>query len=170
MRHGICGKSTLLGLGAMLVVSLTACGSSKTSASDQLVQREADTYAIEQIEVNWHRASSTKNVDLMMSLWAPDATFTIGSETLTGKAQIRDFFVHKAAPFQPANHWVSDTPAYKIRTTVNGDKGTLYFECHYVDVKTGKVANVVGADQNVQKINGKWLIVNATGATPTLSP
>jgi hypothetical protein len=106
----------------------------------------------------------------MMSIWAGDATFNIGTETLSGKAQIRDFFVHKACPFQPQNHWVSDTPAYKIRITVSGDKGTLYFECHYVDVKTGKVVSVVGADQSVQRIDGHWLITNAAAATPTLAP
>ena len=92
----------------------------------------------------------------------------IGTETLTGKAQIRDFFAHKAGPFRPDHHWISDTPAYKIRTTVNGDKGTLYFECHYIDVKTGKVVSVVGADQNVQRINGTWLITSSAAASPTL--
>jgi ketosteroid isomerase-like protein len=151
-------------------LSLTACGSSKSSASEQALQKQADLLAIDEIERTWHKASSTQNVDLMMSLWAPDATFNIGTETLTGKAQIRGFFAHKAGPFQPGNHWVSETPAYKIRTTVNGDKGTLYFECHYIDVKTKKVAVVVGADQNVQKINGKWLITNAAAATPSLTP
>jgi hypothetical protein len=57
-----------------------------------------------------------------------------------------------------------------IRITVNGDKGTLYFECHYVDVKTEKVVSVVAADQNVQKIGGKWLITSSAGATPSLGP
>jgi ketosteroid isomerase-like protein len=155
---------------ALLVLTATACGSSKTSSASQALQRQADKFAIEQIEVQWHKASSTKNVDLMMSLWAPDATFNIGTETLSGKSEIRDFFVKKAAPFQPGNHWLSDTAAYKIRTSVSGDKGTLYFECHYIDVKTGKVVSVVGADQNVARINGKWLITNSAGATPTLSP
>ena len=106
----------------------------------------------------------------MMSLWAPDATFNNGSDTLTGKAEIRKFFETTAGPFRPENHWLSDTPAYKIRVTVNGDKGTLYFECHYVDTETQKVVNVVGADQNVQKINGKWLITSSASATPTLTP
>jgi hypothetical protein len=153
----------------VLAVSLAACGGSgKKSAASEDVQRQADLYAIDQIEKTWHKASSTHDVDLMMTLWAPDATFNNGTETLTGKAEIRDFFTHKAGPFQPQNHWVSETPAYKIRTTVNGDKGTLYFECVYVDVKTGKVAAVVGADQNVQKINGKWLITSLAGATPAL--
>jgi ketosteroid isomerase-like protein len=158
-------------LGVAVAVSLTACGGSgQSSASEQATQKQADEYAIDQIEKTWHKASSTKNVNLMMSLWAPDATFNLGTETLTGKAQIRNFFATKAAPFQPENHWLSDTPAYKIRVTVNGDKGTLYFECHYIDTKTQKVAAVVGADQNVQKINGKWLIVSSASATPTLTP
>jgi transposase InsO family protein len=155
----------------VLVVGLAACGSSgKTSASGRLMQRDADLYAIDQIEKTWHKAASTHNVNLMMSLWAPDATFNIGTETLAGKAQIRDFFVHKAGPFQPQNHWLSDTSTYKIRETVNGNKGTLYFECHYVDVKTREVVSIVGADQNVQKIGGRWLIVSSAGATPMLTP
>jgi hypothetical protein len=159
-------------IGMMLVLSLVlaACGSSDTSASQQAVQRQANLYAIDQIEATWHRASSTHDVNLMMTLWAPDATFNIGTETLSGKDQIRDFFKNKAAPFQAANHWVSETPAYKIRATVNGDKGTLYFECHYVDVKTQKIVSIVGADQTVQQIDGKWLITSSASATPTLSP
>src|SRR3989304_1755357 len=100
-------------VGLALTVPIAGCGgSSGDSAAQTALQEEADKYAIDQIEVNWHQASSTKDVDLMMSLWAPDATFTIGPETLTGKEQIRDFFVNKAAPFQPENHWVSDTPAH----------------------------------------------------------
>lgn len=157
-------------MGVALALSVSACGGSGTSAESQAAQKQADEYAIDQIEKTWHKASSTKNVDLMMSLWAPDATFNIGPDTLTGKAEIRKFFETKAAPFQPGNDWVSDTPAYKIRITSNGDKGTLYFECHYVDVKTGKVQAVVGADQNVQKVNGQWLITSSAAATPTLSP
>jgi len=103
-----------------------------------------------------------------MSIWAPNATFTINGTTYTGKAAIRKFF-EGAGPFQPQNHWVSDTPAYKIRTTVNGDKGTLYFECHYVDTKTQKLAAVVGADQDVKKIDGKWLITNSAASSPSLT-
>jgi ketosteroid isomerase-like protein len=156
-------------LAVALAALLAGCGSSsKKSTSGQEVQRQSDLYAIDQIERTWHKASSTHNVDLMMTLWAPDATFNNGTETLNGKAEIRSFFTHKAGPFQPQNHWVSETPAYKIRTTVSGDKGTLYFECVYVDVKTQKVAAVVGADQNVQKINGKWLITSLAAATPAL--
>ena len=165
-------KRTLVAslVGLVIALSLSACGGSDQSSASQQTQEAADKYAIEQIESNWHKASSTKDVDLMMSLWAPDATFNNGSDTLTGKAEIRKFFETMAGPFRPENHWLSDTPAYKIRVTVNGDKGTLYFECHYIDTETQKVVNVVGADQNVEKINGKWLITSLAAATPTLTP
>jgi uncharacterized protein (TIGR02246 family) len=159
---------------AAAVASLAACGSSgKAGSRSAQLQKEANLYEIDQLEKTWHRAASTHDIDLMMSIWAPNATFTIGGKTSSGKAAIRKVFA-AAGPFQPQNHWVSDTPAYKIRTTVNGDKGTLYFECHYIDVRTGRIAAgghaVVGADQDVQKIDGKWLITNSVAASPTLKP
>lgn len=157
-------------MGLALAVSLTACGSGQETASQRAMQLKADQYAIDQIEVKWHKASSTKNLNLMMSLWADNATATLGGQTYSGKAQIRNFFATKAAPFQPQNHWVSDTPAYKIRVTVDGDKGTLYFECHYVDTTTHQVVAVVSADQDVARISGKWLITRLVSATPELTP
>jgi uncharacterized protein (TIGR02246 family) len=155
---------------AAIVASLAACGGSGSGSADEAAtQKSADLYQIDQVEQTWHKSASTHDLDLMMSIWAPSATFTINGTTYTGKAAIRKFF-EGAGPFQPQNHWVSDTPAYKIRTTVNGDKGTLYFECHYVDVATQKLAAVVGADQDMKKIDGKWLITNSVASSPTLSP
>src|SRR5438132_8738723 len=125
---------------AALVLPLAAHGGSSTRASkaDAKIEREANLYEIDQIERTFHRAGSTHNVNLMMSLWAPGASFNIGTDTYIGKAQIRKFFATKNKAFQLQNHWESDTPAYKVRITVNGNKGTLYFECHYVDVRTGR--------------------------------
>jgi hypothetical protein len=65
---------------------------------------------------------------------------------------------------------VSETPAYEFRITVNGDRGTLYFECHYVDPKSRKVVRYTAADQQVARIDGRWLITNHVGASATLSP
>ena len=163
-------RSFTLLIGAALVVSLAGCGTASTPAPPSDLQLKADTYDIEQIEVTWHKASSTKDVDLMMSIWADTATFTVGAKTYTGKDQIREFFATQAGPFKPENHWVSETPAYKIRVTVDGDRGTLYFECHYVDVATKQVKSVVAADQNVARISGKWLITNSVSASPELAP
>lgn len=158
----------------MVAVALFAagCGSAAPTAVPVDTQKLADMYQIEQIEAIWHQAASTKNVDLMMSIWAPDATFSLGTRELTGQDQIRAFFTNEAAPFQAKNNWMSDTPAYKIKATVDGDKGTLYFECHYLDLSTkpATVASVVGGDQKVARINGKWLITEAVPSTPVLAP
>jgi ketosteroid isomerase-like protein len=165
-------RALLIGVAlGLLVISLSACGGSGASLADkQDLQTQADLYAIDEIEKTWHRATSNRDVDLMMTLFAPNATYTIGpGQTFVGSKQIRDFWL-TAPVFQPENHWVSETPAYKIRITVNGDKGTLYFECHYVDPKTMKVVAVVGADQQVARIDGRWLVTNHVGATPALTP
>jgi ketosteroid isomerase-like protein len=157
----------IAGLGG-LVLAVSAFGA-RSSGSGPSIQKQAALYQIDAIERVWHKAASTKNLNLMMTIWAPNATATVAGKTVTGKAAIRQLFA-KAGPFQPENHWLSDTPAYKIRTTVNGNKGTLYFECHYIDVDTGKVATAVGADQQVQKLNGRWLITNMAAASVTLKP
>ena len=165
---------TLLIGGALgiLMVSLAACGDSSTSsASEQAMQRRADLYAIDQLEVKFHKATSGHDIDLMMSLWAPNATFTTSpGQTLTGKEQIRRFWLSQSVVFQPEIHWVSDTPAYKIRATADGDLGTLYFECHYLDSTTGKATAITAADQQVARINGRWLITDMVGGSATLSP
>ena len=72
--------------------------------------------------------------------------------------------------FKPENKWLSDTPAYKIRITVNGDRGTLSFECHYIDLKTGQAWSITRADQEVARIDGEWLITNMVGGTAPLRP
>jgi hypothetical protein len=155
---------------AVAVAALAACGgSSKPSASDQVIEKDAALFQIDQVERAFHKAGSTHNVNLMMTLFAPGAVFNLGIETFSGKTQIRKFFAMHNQAFQPQNDWESDTPSYKIRETVTGDKATLYFECHYVDVKTGKVMSVIGVDHNLQRINGKWLIIDASASAATLS-
>jgi hypothetical protein len=161
-------KVAIMAVLAGLTLAVGAYAAPRNNSLSTL-QKQAALRQIEQIEKTWHKAASTKNLDLMMSIWAPNATMTVAGSTVTGKAAIRALFA-KSGPFQPENHWISDTAAYKIRSTVNGNRGTLYFECHYIDVDTGKVATVVGADQQVQKINGKWLITNLAAATATLAP
>jgi ketosteroid isomerase-like protein len=156
---------------AILVVSLAAWGSSSgSSASEQSVQRKADLWEIDRLEKKFHKATSTKDIKLMMSLWATNATFTAGGHSAVGKKEIRQFWLTKSKTFEPGNTWISETIPYKVRMTVNGDRGTLYFECHYVDAKTGKLEEVTAADGDVARINGRWQFTNFAGASATLSP
>jgi ketosteroid isomerase-like protein len=154
---------------AVLVSLLAACGGSGggSSAAKQ-AEHEADVYAISQIEQKFHESISKKNIAAMMSLWAPNATFTYGpGKTAAGKQQIKDFWATSKA-FQHATEWVSDHPAWKMRVTVTGDHGTLHFECHFIDVKTGKVAATTAADQDVARVNDQWVITNMVGGTTEL--
>jgi hypothetical protein len=149
------------------VMALSGCGgsASASSAANAAIQRKATLYDIDQIERKFHEAGSTHNVSLMMSLWAPGSTFNLGGQTYTGKAEIRRFFEQKNPVFQPENHWVSDTPSFKIKVRLlTGDTATLHMECDFIDLKTGELKAAVVVDHNLQKINGKWLIVTGSGA------
>lgn len=172
-------RTVVIALVVVVVIAVSALvgalaasgGSSESSASEQEMRKNADLWGIDQLEKNFHKATSKHDIDLMMGLWAPNASFTVGpGQTLTGRKRIRRFWLTESVAFSPATRWVSDTPAYKIDITVNGDKGTLHFECHYVDVKTHKVEVTTAADQDVARINGKWLITSMVGGSAALVP
>ena len=151
----------------VLVGALAASGgSSGSSASEQQMRRSADLWEIDQLEKSFHKATTTKDVDLMMSLYAPNATFTFPGTIAAGKKEIRQFWLTSKSF---TNNWASETPAYKVRITLNGDRGTLYFECVYIDPKTGQVAAVTAADGDVARIDGRWLITSLAGASATLT-
>jgi ketosteroid isomerase-like protein len=167
MRRLVIGS----GIGFLLLgMILAACDASgAVSGAEQNQQRLADRYQIDQIEKNFHHATTTKDIGLMMTLYAPNATMTVGpGVTASGLDEIRQFWLEKATTFEPQNHWLSDHPAYKLEITVNGDRGTLHFECHYIDIETGEVVYATTADFDVARIDGKWLITNMVGGTTVL--
>ena len=155
---------------ATLVVALSACGgSSGSAATEEALHRQVDIYAISQIEKTFHESMSKKDIDQMMGLWTSNATFTYGpGQTATGTDQIRTTWLASKV-FQPETHWSADHPAYKLEVTVNGDRGTLHFECHFIDVKTEEVAAVTAGDFDVARIDGRWLITRMVGSTTELT-
>lgn len=166
MRRLVIGS----GLGVFLLsVVLVACGGSGSGATDSQSRRLQDMWEISQIEKDFHQSTSLKDIDLMLSLYAPNATFTVGGgETAVGVDEIRGFWTEKSPAFDPTNNWIADHPAYKMEITVNGDRGTLHFECHFVDPVTGNVVAVTAGDADVARIDGKWLITNFVGGTTEL--
>jgi hypothetical protein len=109
------------------------------------------------IEITFHEAATTKNLDLMLSLFANDATLISGGKTYTGKDQVTSYW-QAAGPFQPQNQWVAYTPAFRIKYTVEGDAAHLYFECLYVDKTANKIAAHTNSNDTLVRVNGKWLI------------
>jgi ketosteroid isomerase-like protein len=152
-----------------LVIALSGCGASSAASSEaKAAERRIDLYEISKIERSFHEAISKKNIDQLVSLFAPHATGTFGpGKTVTGTQQIRQFWL-KSGAFKPKTHWLSDHPAYKLKATVAGDRGTLHFECHFIDIKTEKVAAVTAGNLDVARIDGRWRITNFVGSTSEL--
>ena len=127
-------------------------------------EEDADDFMqIHNIEIVFHQAGTTKNLDLMMSLFADDATITSGGKTYRGKDQIKAFW-QAAGTFQPQNQWVAYTPAFRIKYSVEGNNAHLYFECLYVDKTANKIAAHTNSDDTLIRVNGKWLIKDMKAA------
>jgi hypothetical protein len=143
----------------MLCLGLTGGATAGTSTE----QNPEDFMQIHMIEITFHEAGTTKNLDLMLSLFTDDATITAGGKTYSGKDQIRRYW-QAAGPFQPQNQWVAYTPAFRIKYSVQGDNGHLYFECLYVDKAAGKIAAHTNSNDTLVRINGRWLIKDMKAA------
>ena len=97
-------------------------------------------WEIDQIEKTFHEATTTKDIDLMLSLWAPNATLTVGpGQTASGIDEIRSFWLEKSTAFMPT-HWVSDHPRTSSRSRSRATGAPLHFERHYVDYDSEKLA------------------------------
>ena len=129
---------------------------------------------IYELQAAFHRAKTTQDLDLMMSLWADDATFTYTGTSpatvYTGSDQIRSFW-QGSGSF--THHRFSLVPSYKTTIEVNGNEAFLYFECHDIgDFSTPIFENdpnhpktivndtyLAGTLRNVQ---GNWVFYNMT--------
>lgn len=153
------------------IVSFAGCSDPSSDSETAALQMRSDRYEIGRIEEQFHQAMTLKDIDQMMSLWAQNATLTIGPDlTAAGVDQIRQYWLTKSVAFAPETTWVSDHPAYKLQVTVNGDRGTLHFECHFVDYKSDEVAAVTVGDLDVSRIGGRWLITNFIAGSTELAP
>ena len=98
-----------------------------------------------------------------------------GDTSATGQqGTLCTFFKYVAGGLQPANKWVSLTPAYKTKyVPVKKDDqwtSTTYFECHYFDVSTNPATGQpfwtakshVDLTGEAMKIDGKWLLTRVS--------
>jgi hypothetical protein len=144
-------KRYLGALGAVAICTGLAMAAAEKSSP-------VDFKELHQVEIVFHTAASTKNIDLMMSLFADDATLSAGGKTWVGKDQVRSYFASVAGSFQPQNQWVAYTPAQRIKFDVNGDRASLYFECLYVDTKAREIKAHTFSDDNLVRSGDRWLI------------
>jgi hypothetical protein len=86
-------------------LALTATAALSLAVVSQAAAEEnaEDFIGLHKIEITFHEAGTTKNLDLMLSLFADDATLTSGGKTYAGKDQIKAYW-RAAGTFQPQHH------------------------------------------------------------------
>src|SRR5262249_22926185 len=121
---------------------------------------------IYQLQAAFHRAKSHQDLDLMVSLWTEDCTFTFAGATYTGKDAVRAFFPTTGAWL---NHRISLVPSFKDQIHVQGDSAFLYFECHDVDLASGLIAAHSFNGGTLRRDAGQWRFRNMHFGTAALS-
>ena len=129
-----------------------------------------DEYEVKQIEVEYHQALATKDLNLMMSIFDDRAVLTGPTGTVyTGAAEIRTFYATQAPAMQPQNHWAALVPSYKMKTSIAGDTAVLTFECHMVDIATSRIMVDHQIDMTVAREGSKWLVTTMKATAIQLS-
>ena len=101
-----------------------------------------------------------------------------GDTSATGQqGTLCTFFKYVSGGLQPANKFVSLSPAYKTKYVPVKDndgqwKSSVYFECHYFDVSLDPTTGLplwaakshVDLDGEAKKIDGRWLLTKVSSS------
>jgi hypothetical protein len=141
----------------------------------------------------------TQRIRDALSIWAEDAELTTkagnyigngdpddpascpppsGDTSATGQqGTLCTFFKYVAGGLQPANKFVSLSPAYNtkfvpVKDTDDQWTSSVYFECHYFNVALNPATGLpfwtavshVDLDGEAKKIDGRWLLTHASSS------
>ena len=166
VRRGLAGAA--LGAGALALPGLARADGAESV-------QVAEIY---QLQAAFHRAKTTQDLDLMMSLWAPDATLTMSATgaRFVGADAIRGFWQGSGSFL---NHRFSLVPSYKTTIEVHGNQAYLYFECHDIgnfpsagfgDPTVKTIINDSFLAGTLHDLGGSWVFQDMTaGSSSPLS-
>ena len=163
-------------IGAALgFAGLAVPGVARAGAAHGISGSKAAIEGVRELQASFHRAKTTQDLDLMTSLWAPDATLVnLGdaNSPYTGQAAIRAFFQNSGSF---THRRLSLVPSFKIQIDVghSGDHAWLYFECHDIgDFSTPifendpnhpkTIVNDTYLAGTLRNIQGNWVFYNMT--------
>ena len=100
---------------------------------------------------------------------ANPSTCPTPSGSFANRGTLCTFFKYVAAPFQPANRFVSLSASYKIQINASGSDAMIYFECHFFNVApslaTGQplwtAAGHLAFNGTAAKPGNRWLFSSA---------
>ena len=159
LRTGVLGAAMGTATLTMPVLARAASAPGVSHGSEQIGE-------IYELQAAFHRAKSHQDIDLMVSLWAEDCTFTLNGTTFSGKDAVRAFFL---ASGSWTSHRMSFVPSFKDQIQVNGDTAFLYFECHDVDLVSGLVVTHLFNAGTIRNVAGTWLFWKMNFGTAPLS-
>ena len=171
-------RSQLLRKGAAATAIGTAMLAAPSLARADVSHGSEQIGEIYELQAAFHRAKTTQDLELMMSLWSQDATFVNRSTgvTYSGADAIRSFW---ASSGSFVNHRFSLVPSFKTTIDVQGDEAFLYFECHDVgnfqsgsfgDPTMKTIVNDSFLAGTLRNVGGSWLFWDMTaGSSSPLS-
>lgn len=125
---------------------------------------------IYELQAAFHRAKTTQDINLMMSLWDPDGVLNVQGDPKSphvGFDQIKAFWQNSGS-FTHSRF--SLVPSFKTQINVQGDVGSLYFECHDVG-NFDKPDRFIAADTflsgTLRKLGNRWVFSNMTAGKAT---
>lgn len=165
--------SALLVVGSFLLGS-TAAGLRAHASPPATDTEKAAIGEIYRLQAAFHRAKTNQDIDLMMSLWAPDGVLHVQGDPnspYVGAVALRSFWLNSGS-FK--NHRLSLVPSFKTTIDVHGAQAYLYFECHDVgnyDQPTRTIVSDTFLDGTVHFEAGRWVFTDMTaGKSSPLSP
>ena len=146
--------------GAFGLAALAVPGLAKADPPNN--EQVAEIY---ELQAAFHRAKSTQDIDLMMSLWAVDGKLTNQNDSNSpyiGATELRAFWLSSGSF---THRRFSLVPSFKTQIDVHGNDAWLYFECHDVGdyaLATRFIANDSFLGGTVRKIGDSWVFADMT--------
>ena len=146
------------GAGAGATFGVVALGFPGVAGADD--DGNGEVGEIYRLQAAFHRAKTTQDIDLMMSLWAEDGTLVNQgdpSSPYVGADRLRAFWLGSGSF---THRRFSLVPSYKIRIDLHGHEGSLYFECHDIgdyDLPTRFIASDTFLAGTIRRIEGDWV-------------
>jgi len=151
---------TALGIGGVLKSDVLSPLRAQVSGPEN-----AHVGEIYQLQAAFHRAKTTQDLDLMMSLWDADGILTnVGdpNSPYVGFDRLSSFWLNSGS-FR--NRRFSLVPSFKLQIEMFGDEAWLYFECHDIgdfDLPTRFIASDTFLAGTVRRNSGAWVFWNMT--------
>jgi hypothetical protein len=166
--HSEISRREMLSAGALMTGVAAASIAIPAAALADDGQGRHESAAVGQIyrlQAAFHRAKSTQDIDLMMSLWEQNGTLNAQGDPnspYTGFDQLKAFwqgsgsFTHRR---------FSLVPSFKTQIDVQGEQAFLYFECHDIgdyDLPARQIVSDTFLAGTLCRAHGNWVFFTMT--------